>query len=137
MTPAADIRAALEEMRDELEAQRLEVVLVPQRVYTNVCGMVRVAVSKNAHWYRVFCGRFASSRRRKNSAFDTRIKRRNTLCTLAALIAGRRVTSQYAPYFIETARKRVRDAASRPKPRYAAFAAPAFAADCDDNENPF
>lgn len=100
--------AALLEMRDELDAYRLEVVLVPQRYRTNEGGMIRVAATKNAQWYRNFCARYASSRRRKNCAFDTRIKRRDTLRVLDGLINKSRAASQYAADFLAEARARAR-----------------------------
>lgn len=91
-----DEAAALTEMREELEA------------FTNIGGMVRCAVSKNAPWYRRFCARHASSRFRKNTAFDTKIKRRDTLRVLGALCDGKPTASQYVPEILGEARARVR-----------------------------
>lgn len=84
-----DSRPGLEQMLAELESSCLEVILVPSRDRVNEGGCIRVAVSKNCTWYRRFCGRHASSRIRRNTAFDTCIKRRNTLRALNALIAGK------------------------------------------------
>ncbi len=53
---------ALQIMLAELEGNRLEVQLVPCRRFVNEGGCYRVAVSKNATWYRDFCGHHASSR---------------------------------------------------------------------------
>jgi len=50
--------------------------------------MIRVAVSKNAIWYRRFCSRNLSSRKRRNSCPDTCIKRHRTVAALEAMIAG-------------------------------------------------
>jgi hypothetical protein len=76
----------------ELEGNRLEVILVPQRRWTNEGGMVRVAVSRNCSWYRAFCRAHPSSRIRRNSAPDTRIKRFRTVAALEAMITGERST---------------------------------------------
>lgn len=100
-----EILDELELMLNELDSSQLEVVLVPQRRFTNHGGMVRVAISKNAKWYRDFCGRFSSSRVRRNVAFDTRIKRRHILRVLRALLAGKS-TSIYAPALLGIARSR-------------------------------
>jgi hypothetical protein len=75
-------------MLNELEANQLVVMLVPQKRHTNEGGMIRVAVSKNATWYRKFCAAHPSSRKRRNAAPDTRIKRRETIAALNAMIAG-------------------------------------------------
>lgn len=75
-------------MLAELEGNRLEVILVPQRRWTNEGGCVRVAVSKNCRWYRAWCAKYPSSRVRRNSAPDTLIKRANTVKALEGLIAG-------------------------------------------------
>lgn len=107
-TLSPDVAAALSEMRDEFESLRLEVILVPQRYRTNEGGMVRCAVGKNAPWYQRFCARYSSPRRRKNLAFDTRIKRAETARVLAALCEGRTTASRYAEDFIAEAQKRVR-----------------------------
>lgn len=97
--------AALAEMRDELEASRLVVVLVPQRIRTNEGGCVRVAVEKNAKWYRDFCADYPSARRRRNAAFDTRIRRADTLRTLAAMLRGE-FRSAYCAHLLAIARHR-------------------------------
>lgn len=76
----------------ELESSHLEVILVPQRRFTNEGGMVRVAVSRNCKWYRAFCRANPSSRVRRNSAPDTRIKRFRTVAALGAMIAGEHST---------------------------------------------
>lgn len=99
--------AALTEMRDELDANCLEVALAPQRIRTNEGGMIRVVISKNATWYSRFCARYASTRRRRKAAFDTRIKRRNTLRVLDGLITKGRAASQYAGDFLAEARARI------------------------------
>jgi hypothetical protein len=84
--------SALERMLMELEGNQLVVILVPQKRHTNEGGMIRVAVSKNATWYRRFCSAHLSGRKRRNSAPDTRIKRFHTIAALQAMIAGVRST---------------------------------------------
>ena len=76
----------------ELESNQLVVILVPQKRHTNEGGMIRVAVSKNATWYRRFCAAHLSGRKRRNNASDTRIKRFRTIAALQAMIAGVRST---------------------------------------------
>lgn len=85
--PAVD--RELRDMLDELDGSRLVVALVPQRHFTNEGGCVRVAIEKNAPWYRNFCAVYPSGRVRRNAAPDTRIRRANTRRALLALIAGR------------------------------------------------
>lgn len=97
--------AALRVMADELESSRLVVALVPQRIRTNEGGCVRVAVEKNAKWYRDFCAAYPSARRRKNAAFDTRIRRTNTARALAAMLRGE-FRSAYCGHLLAIARHR-------------------------------
>lgn len=80
----------------ELESSRLEVVLVPCRRTVNAGGCIRVAVSKNAEWYRRFCARHGSGRYRKNALFDTKIRRANIVRVLGRLAAGEMSRSKYA-----------------------------------------
>ena len=93
MNVAADpLTCALEHMLAELEGNRLEVILVPQKRRTNEGGMIRAAVSRNARWYRSFCAAHPSSRTRRNNAPDTRIKRFRTIDALEKMIRGERST---------------------------------------------
>lgn len=101
------LRNALNEMLDELESYRLEVVLVPQRRYTNEGGMIRVAAGKNPKWYSEFCYDHSSSRVRVHSKHDTRIKRRNTLRLLNRLILTGASRSKYAGHIRGLAMRRV------------------------------
>ncbi|OAM89859.1 hypothetical protein OH491_17500 [Termitidicoccus mucosus] len=126
----------LSAMLGELLASRLTVILVPQRIRTNEGGCVRVAIEKNAHWYREFVAAYSSSRRRRNLAFDTRIKRANTIRTLSVLIAGRPSQSQYAPHLIRIARRFA--AENRPAcGRRDAFTSSAWASEAFDKACPF
>jgi hypothetical protein len=85
----------LEIMLAELEGNRLEVALIPCRKPCNEGGSIRVAVAKNATWYRRFCGRNLSSRLRRNP--DTRIRRKDVQRLLSRLIAGFPSRSKYVP----------------------------------------
>lgn len=124
------LAAALQEMQAEFESMRLEVILVPERHRTHDMGMVRVAVQKNAPWYRRLCGRYSSSRFRRNLAFDTRIKRAGISRILGRLCDGRATKSQYAADILAEARNRV-----RANPDVYALA---VAGACEsENENPF
>lgn len=86
----------LEMMLAELESSELTVVLVPTKRHVNEGGVIRVAQSRNATWYRRFYAAHSSDRVRKNAAFDTRIKRRATILLLETLIAGAPSRSKYA-----------------------------------------
>lgn len=89
-------QTGLEILLAELESHQLVVELVPQKVFTNHGGMIRVAFSKNATWYRHFCARHLSSRRRNHRLPDTRIKRRAIVRILERMVAGRPTRSKYA-----------------------------------------
>lgn len=91
-TETTHLTTALNQMLCELEGNQLVVMLVPQKWHTNEGGMIRVAVSKNAKWYRDFCKAHPSSRKRRNNAPDTRIKRFRTVAALQAMISGTRST---------------------------------------------
>ena len=73
---------------NELDASNLEVVLVPCRTYVNAGGCIRATASVNARWYREFCARHPSSRRRANALPDTRIRRRDIIRLLPRLGEG-------------------------------------------------
>lgn len=72
----------------ELESNQLVVILVPQKRHTNEGGMIRVAASSNATWYRKFCAANPSARKRRNACPDTKIKRFRTIDALEKMIAG-------------------------------------------------
>lgn len=90
-------------MLAELESNRLVVVLVPCKRRVNEGGCIRVATEKNCKWYRVFCARHLSDRKRRKSAVDTRIKRANIISILSRL-AGEKCTN--SKYFLELDRIR-------------------------------
>lgn len=84
-------------MLGELEGNCLRVELVPLKRETNVGGCRRVAASRNAVWYQKFCAKHPSGRKRKNAAFDTRIKRRDIVRILTRLSRGLPSRSKYVP----------------------------------------
>ena len=96
----------------ELESTRLEVVLVPCRRSVNEGGCIRVAASKNVLWYRRFCAQYASDRRRRNRAFDTRIRRANVVSVLSRLAQGLPSRSKYAPDLLRLAARVERQVAA-------------------------
>lgn len=84
---------ALEYMLQELQSNRLEVVLAPsKRRDRREHDMIRVRVSSNCAWYRSFCRANSSTRKRRNSHHDTCIKRFRTIDALEKMIAGQRST---------------------------------------------
>ncbi len=90
-------------LRDELESNWLEVVLVPSR--DPECAMrggcIRVAHSYNADWYREFCKLYRCNRRRQRRRHDTKIKRQHTIAALKRLEAGRNGDTIYTQRLIE------------------------------------
>lgn len=80
----------------ELESSQLHVVLVPARRQNMDGDCIRVAVEKNADWYRRFCARHPSSRGTRRGKFDTRIRRANVIAILRRLSSGLPSRSKYA-----------------------------------------
>ncbi len=81
----------LEQMLMELESHQLRVCLVPlnpSKRGFNEGGCKLVLIDQNPLWYRRFCARHPSSRGIRRGGFDTRIKRANTLRSLARMLAG-------------------------------------------------
>jgi hypothetical protein len=99
----------ISDMLAELESYRLEVALVPQKYPSNVGACNRVAININAQWYRDFCACYHSTRKRENNAHDTKIKRKNVVGTLNAILRGT-ARSQYVNHFLTIARNRIKRA---------------------------
>ena len=78
------MRGVFAMMLEELQSSYPETVKVPSRHG----GYIRVPVSVNADWYRRFCSKFKSSRRRYPKP-RTIIKRRDTIAALERLLSGR------------------------------------------------
>lgn len=79
----------LEYLLAELESNSLQVCLAPSKRRINESDQIRVALSRNANWYRAMCAKFQSGRKKSRTNFDTLIKRRETLKALNRLIEGR------------------------------------------------
>ena len=82
-------------MAEELEGSYLEVVKIPGRYG----GYIRVPVSVNAEWYRVFCKQYLSTRRRFSRP-RTLIKRGDTLKALVRL-SNRNFRGVYAERLLD------------------------------------
>lgn len=108
--------ALLRGMLDELEEQRLEVVLVPSRRWEEARrgGCIRAVVGRNPEWYRKLCVRHVSSRYRKSRKPDTRIKRQHVLRVLRRLVAGLPSTSPYVRDLVDLTRYARRDYIEEP-----------------------
>lgn len=95
----AQTRTLLEAMLDDLESHQLRVELVPLnpalRGY-NEGGMKRVVADRNCKWYRAFCAKNLSTRKRRNPRSDTCIKRFRTIAALRAMMTGTRSTYYFA-----------------------------------------
>ena len=78
---------ALEIMADELDANRLEVALMPAPSPAHAAHSVRVAIDRNPAWYRRLCARHAPGHGR-HPAKGTRIRRAEVRRILARLTAG-------------------------------------------------
>ena len=98
------VKYILQEMLDELESRRLEVILVRQREPANPGACIRVASGCNCEWYRMLCGDFESQRRRRYRKFKTKVKRREIRRLLDRLISGRECRSVYADWLCRYAR---------------------------------
>ena len=85
------IRKRARALLNELDSNRLEVVLVPDRQscgYGNDFRRLRAVQSQNAEWYREFCRLYASSSHPQRRRFDTLIKRQATRRALIRLSEG-------------------------------------------------
>lgn len=98
----------LQLMLDTLDSHRLHVVLVPlnpNRRGWNEYGFKRVAADRNVTWYREFCGRFSSSRKRVHRKHDTLIKHSNTLRALTRLLSGKPKGTIYEERILDVAKQ--------------------------------
>jgi hypothetical protein len=94
-------------MRLELEARRLEVVLIPSPVeFWPTDRQRRVVCERNPGWYRQLCRQHPSrrSRPRRRQKPDTCIKRRHVLRALGEIEDGR-LDTEYARLDTEYARR--------------------------------
>lgn len=98
--------AGLQIMLAELEAHRLEVVLVPlnpNRRGWNEGGMKRVCADVPPRWYRALCRDYPSSRGVRRGKFDTAVRRANVLRALERLVDGRGYAGKYREEFLRVA----------------------------------
>ena len=98
--------AGLIQMLAELEAHRLEVVLVPlnpNRRGWNEGGMKRVCADVPPKWYRALCREHLSSRGVRRGKPDTRIRRQGVLRALGRLVDGRGYFGKYREEFLRIA----------------------------------
>lgn len=112
-----------EQMREELEGRRLEVVLVPSPVEHWPTGRKRrVVCERNPAWYRELCRQYPARRTRPRLRRkpDTLIKRRHALRALAEIEDGR-IETEYAkrvyPFVEKTAEQYVAQFARKPRQR--------------------
>ena len=98
----------LRTMLEQLEAHRLEVMLVPLnprlREYCEG-GMKLAVVDRPPAWYRALCGRHASSRGVRRGKFDTRIRRANVLRALTRLCDGQGYGGKYLEELVAVAER--------------------------------
>lgn len=89
MTISYSVRTTAAEMLDELDANRLSVVLVPDW-FGSRHRRLRFVDGENPRWYQEFCRSFPANRYRprQRSRSDTAIKRRHTLRGLGELARG-------------------------------------------------
>ncbi|MFA6287758.1 MAG: hypothetical protein WC661_10285 [Opitutaceae bacterium] len=104
-----EIENELNEMLAELESNQLLIVLTPAPRPMHHGHMIRARAGQNPRWYRELCARFPSSRLRNRSLPDTRIRRRDTLATLRAMIGGGS-RSDYALEILRIATRRLQTA---------------------------
>ena len=97
---------ALLEMLDELETQRLEVVLIPQPDPANPGACLRAVAAVNPAWYRRICAAFESRRKRHYRKFKTKVKRAEIRRVLAALCEKKTTQSIYAKWLLNEAARR-------------------------------
>lgn len=97
----------LQLMLDTLDSHRLHVVLVPlnpNKRGWNEYGCKRVAADRNVTWYREFCSRFSSSRKRVHRKHDTLIRRQHILAALERLLSGKPKGTVYEERVLSVAR---------------------------------
>jgi crotonobetainyl-CoA:carnitine CoA-transferase CaiB-like acyl-CoA transferase len=78
------------ELLADLDANYLEVVLIPSRDYDCAMrgGKIRAVQYQNAQWYREFCALYPSARNHRRRKFQTKIKRSSTRRALVELVNG-------------------------------------------------
>ena len=95
-------------MLNQLEAHRLEVMLVPLNPKLrnwNEYGMKRVCADVPPRWYRALCREHLSSRGVRRGKPDTKIKRANVLSALNRLVSGAGYGGKYRDELVAVAKK--------------------------------
>lgn len=93
------LRDTLRFMYDELEANRLNVVLIPAPEQAHIGHKIRVAEGQNPPWYKEFCAAYPSTVGRNS----TIIRRHNVLVMLKKLFTNGCVVGKYSDDLIEIA----------------------------------
>lgn len=87
-----ELRQALEQMLNDLEAHKLEVQLAPlnprMRGWSE-SGMKRVVVDAPPKFYRALCAKHISQRVTRKGKPDTAIRRANILSALNRMLSGK------------------------------------------------
>jgi len=93
-------------MLNELDQYYLEVCLTPSkyREYAIRGAKIRTVLNCNPNWYKKFCDKYQSSRIRKSSKSDTRIKRRDVIRILERLAGGIGSSSFYVDDLVKIAK---------------------------------
>lgn len=111
-----ELRCALEEMLNDLEAHKLEVQLAPLNPRLrgwSEGGMKRVVVDAPPRWYRKMCGENLSQRAVRRGKPDTVLKRKNILRSLRRLLANEDA-GIYGPQILKAAKKLAATATANP-----------------------
>ena len=87
-------------MYDELQANKLNVVLVQAPEKAHIKHMIRVAESRNPGWYQEICANYPDTSDRRTSSI---IKRSAIKTTLKQLFRYGKSEKKYAPDLIEIA----------------------------------
>lgn len=117
-------RIALRGMLAELTSHRLEVILAPSKLPDRAerGDMIRVTLDRNADWYRRMCDDHPSTRKRKNRAPDTMIKRQHTIRALEDMIRTGYADAPYEHLILRYVDGFLKDqAAQRDAERHAAY----------------
>ena len=99
-----ELKETLLGMLNELEFNRLTVVLGEAQWPQFTGHKVRVAIEVNADWYRLFCAGYPSERNNRRGKFDTRVRRKDTIRVLRKLANEKKTSSKYAKPILDIAR---------------------------------
>lgn len=99
------LHIALSWVLEDMQEQRLQVVLIPAPEPQHPTHMVRNAITQNPEWYRELCKTYETHRTcpRKRKHPDTRLKRRNIIRILERLISVGSSSSKYTEDLLKIA----------------------------------